>query len=178
MLRLNHYHGYAHRRRYLTIRVDPEYPIDRSGWRTRGYEMRLYPHEADRRIAFHWSGHWQYKQPYVMRRAMGVMIEVQATPDHRERGWVPHVYTQHHITHHDGSPYVGWSLRSYVDWVLPNADWGALLQVGKAVAAGRAEPLVVLGWIEDHLPEPWSLFASPDPIEAFRALSPLPLYED
>lgn len=30
-------------------------------------------------------------------------------------------------------------------------------------------------WIEDNLPEPWNLLASPTPVEAIRALCPMPL---
>ena len=59
----------------------------------------------------------------------------------------------------------------------PRACWSDFLQIARFVAAGKTSPILLLGWLEDNAPEPWSKLASPEPIECFRALSPLPLSE-
>ena len=59
---------------------------------------------------------------------------------------------------------------------LQDVDWAAFLSLCRMVGASRAHPALIPGWIEDNMPEPWSLLVSPTPRTAIAALvSPLTL---
>lgn len=55
------------------------------------------------------------------------------------------------------------------------ARWVEFLSLARCVAAGQSDALCLLGFIEDHMPEPWCALATDNPIRLFAALCPVPL---
>lgn len=52
--------------------------------------------------------------------------------------------------------------------LLSAFDCTDLMPIVRRVMAGRCDPHVMFGWIEDNAPEPWSLLSTPDPVAFFR----------
>lgn len=177
-----YYNQFLSRRRSTVINVDGQYPIDMPNWRRQHYEVICFHHPEDQRLIFIWFDGWRYKHPYRVEHAMGVRLEYTRTPDHRERGWAQSKLCLFYLDEYEDVIYPHWRPRRHqyaAGDYFPGGDWpGALLSISRSIAAGRAEPLNFLGWIEDNMPEPWSLLATPEPLEAFRQLSPLPLYPE
>jgi hypothetical protein len=51
-------------------------------------------------------------------------------------------------------------------------DLTDLYTIARMIAAGKTPKFALTGWIEDNLSEPWSLLASPQPLDCLRALCP------
>lgn len=82
---------------------------------------------------------------------------------------------EHSETHPHGVPHT----RRMSDVLVapqPSADWGALVELVRR-APHHDVGLMILGWIEDNLPDPWARLATPDAREFFQSLVPLPLWE-
>ena len=58
----------------------------------------------------------------------------------------------------------------------PNMDWDAFVGLVRKTPYHDVK-LMVLGWMEDNLPDPWCLLATPDARKFFQSLVPLPLWE-
>lgn len=65
--------------------------------------------------------------------------------------------------------------RADLDYPSMTAPLSDLLEAARMIAAKRGRPEFLLGWIEDNMPEPWSLAASPNPVDVIKALCPVPL---
>lgn len=117
-------------------------------------------------LTFSW-----YSPNYWYDAGTGSAHSVQLSLWRERVSWVG---TQYYTVFMSGTP----RTQSLSDVVpAPEQNWGDLMQIARFVAARKCEKTLLLGWIEDHLPEPWSLLASPDPVECFRRICPVPLSE-
>jgi hypothetical protein len=177
MLRINHYTQYtsAPVERLLFCRVQPDDPPgDRHGWTLTALpKSGVLTFRWDARAL--WFAQVRSLKPRPVSEALAVELVLRRW-DVGDGVWTCQTRVAYYDSPADPVRWPSHRPLSHTADDTPRCDLDSMLAIVKQVAAHRCDPLVLLGWVEDHMPEPWSLLASPTPVDAFRALCPLPLF--
>lgn len=140
---------------------------------THGYEVQIHPKRG--RIVFRWGGWFPDSQ---VGRAMAVRVTI-------DRGAVAANYGGFRVVEVRGGGAVSamefWQTERFPirrrHRLVVGFDWSPLLAIGRSICAGR-DPLVILDWFMDNLPEPWRHLGEEPFARFFASVCPIPLAEE